>query len=200
MNTETKNDLYCVYYHKNKFNGKIYVGQTIHQDNPNLRWKYGKGYTRGLFADAIQKYGWDNFEHYVVKDNLTRKEADILEKKLITLYNTTNRKFGYNTRIVGNTNSTNRTVSEKTKELISKKVSEQQIGLVWLHKGKKEIQVKPNDLETYLSDGYSKGRYYNKVWVHKDTKTKMVDKDKLNNYLQDGWLEGRGVSYGKSFK
>ena len=47
--------------HKNKTNGKVYIGQTI-QDDPNKRWKNGHNYkTCIFFARAIKKYGWNNF-------------------------------------------------------------------------------------------------------------------------------------------
>ena len=51
----------CIYMHKNKINGKVYIGQTI-QDDPNKRWKNGHNYkTCTFFAHAIKKYGWNNF-------------------------------------------------------------------------------------------------------------------------------------------
>ena len=46
---EVYNDTYCVYIHTNKINNKKYVGQTIHSDNPNLRWKNGSGYRNQLY-------------------------------------------------------------------------------------------------------------------------------------------------------
>lgn len=33
---------FCIYLHKNKYNGKVYVGQTCQK--PEKRWNYGYGY------------------------------------------------------------------------------------------------------------------------------------------------------------
>lgn len=49
-----------IYLHRNKSNGKVYIGQTI-QSIEN-RWKNGNGYKPcTYFYKAIQKYGWENF-------------------------------------------------------------------------------------------------------------------------------------------
>lgn len=87
---------YYVYMHINKINNKKYIGITSR--NPNVRFgKNGKGYYNSIvFYNAIQKYGWDNFEHIILFNNLTKKEAEQKEIDLIKEYNTTNRKLGYN--------------------------------------------------------------------------------------------------------
>ena len=88
-----KDQKHCVYMHKNKINNKIYIGQTC---SLKTRW-YPKCYKDSYyFYNAIQKYGWDNFEHIIVKDELTSEEADNLEQKLILQFDTTNREKGYN--------------------------------------------------------------------------------------------------------
>ena len=90
-------DNYCVYIHRNIINNKAYIGITIYGDDPNRRWQNGKGYVQQrLFYNAIQKYGWDNFEHIIWADNLTEDEAKNLEIRLIALFNTTNLNYGYN--------------------------------------------------------------------------------------------------------
>ena len=45
---------------------------------------------------AINKYGWENFEPKILKDNLTRNEANEFEKEMIAKYKTTDPKYGYN--------------------------------------------------------------------------------------------------------
>lgn len=86
---------YCVYSHTNKVNGKIYIGLT--RLNPEARWKNGTGYKKGThFRNAIDKYGWDNFEHKIIKSNLTKSEAGYWEKYYISFYNSIDRRYGYN--------------------------------------------------------------------------------------------------------
>ena len=61
---------YKVYIHRNKINGKVYIGIT--KQKPENRWRNGKGYKQNIkFYRAIEKYGWNNFEHIVLVDNLT---------------------------------------------------------------------------------------------------------------------------------
>lgn len=93
---KTEDKKYCVYMHTNKINNKVYVGQTC--DKLTHRWgKHGQGYkTQKRFWRAIQKYGWDNFEHIVFAENLTKEDADHMEKLLIALYQTTDKNKGYN--------------------------------------------------------------------------------------------------------
>ena len=86
---------YCIYTHINKINGKVYVGLTSME--PEERWRDGKGYHKGTyFRNAIDKYGFDNFEHKIIKDGLTKEEASYWEQYYISFYNSTDRRHGYN--------------------------------------------------------------------------------------------------------
>lgn len=76
--------MYTVYKHINKLNGKVYIGQTAL--TVERRWRNGKGYKIGIFRKAIEKYGWDNFEHIIIKEGLTKEEANLLESSLIKEY------------------------------------------------------------------------------------------------------------------
>ena len=75
--------MYIVYQHKNKTNGKMYFGITSRK--PSERWgRDGSGYkSTPHFFSAIMKYGWDNFEHNIVREGLTKEEACQLERQLI---------------------------------------------------------------------------------------------------------------------
>jgi len=86
---------WCVYIHTNKINGKKYVGQTCKK--PEIRWNNGVGYKSSTyFFSAIKKYGWNNFDHEIIAENLTKEQADELECFLIKKLKTINAKFGYN--------------------------------------------------------------------------------------------------------
>lgn len=112
------NNNYCVYIHINKINNKKYVGQT---HDLKKRWQNnGVGYKKcRYFNFAIEKYGWDNFEHIVLKDNLTKSEADYWEKYYIEFYQTKYNENGYNIREGGNGE-----LSTETKEILSTKMKE----------------------------------------------------------------------------
>lgn len=93
---------YCVYIHINKLNNKKYIGQTC-QNPPEKRWANGKGYSNNdYFNNAIRKYGWDNFNHVILKNNLSLDMANMWEEFYIRFFRTTDKKYGYNRKFGGN--------------------------------------------------------------------------------------------------
>jgi group I intron endonuclease len=98
---------YSVYIHINKINGKVYIGKT---NNVSRRWRCGgveykpnKDENQNRpFWNAIQKYGWDGFEHIVLCNNLDDIEASNKEIELIKEYNAIDKRYGYNISIGGN--------------------------------------------------------------------------------------------------
>lgn len=90
---------YTVYIHISP-NRKRYVGITSQE--VEKRWKNGTGYRENnYFTKAINKYGWDNFEHIIVAKGLTEDEAKWLEVELIRGWNSNNSNFGYNLTVGG---------------------------------------------------------------------------------------------------
>lgn len=86
---------WTVYIHISPSNKK-YVGITS-LNPPKKRWANGKGYSKNkYFIRAIEKYGWNNFEHIIYMDNLSEKEAKALEIKLIAEYKSNQNEYGYN--------------------------------------------------------------------------------------------------------
>lgn len=123
-------DKYIVYKHTAP-NGKVYIGQT--KKTTQDRWKAnGKGYTchqHGWFWKAIEKYGWENIKHEVLKDDLSKEAADFYEKYYISLYKSTDKRYGYNCQTGG---SRDYRYNEESKKNIS-------VGL------KKRYKINPPD-------------------------------------------------------
>ena len=86
--------MYSVYKHTAP-NGKVYIGIT--QQEPEARWKNGNGYRNNvLFFRAINKYGWENIDHEILFEGLTKAEAFETERKLIARHRSSDKRFGYN--------------------------------------------------------------------------------------------------------
>lgn len=86
--------LYSVYMHISPSN-KCYIGIT--SQPLDIRWNEGKGYKyQKYFYRAIQKYGWDNFQHICLFTGLSFDDASFIEKDLISKFNSNNPKYGYN--------------------------------------------------------------------------------------------------------
>lgn len=86
---------YLVYMYTNNINNKKYIGVTT-----NVKKRAGGrgGYYRGSprFYNAIQKYGWENFSVAIIREGLSKKEASIIEKDLISKFKTMDKTYGYN--------------------------------------------------------------------------------------------------------
>ena len=112
---------YCVYMHRNKINNKKYIGIT--KTSLTKRWgNNGSGYRSNkqpLFSRAIEKYGWDNFEHVVLFENLSQNEACDKEVELITKYKTQDPKYGYNIQPGGQLGNAGVKFSDESKKKMS---------------------------------------------------------------------------------
>lgn len=86
--------MYCVYEHLFP-NGKRYIGIT--SQDVDKRWQNGHGYdTQFLMSRAIKKYGWENIQHNILEDNLTKEDAQCKEIYYIKQFQTNDNKYGYN--------------------------------------------------------------------------------------------------------
>lgn len=179
---------YCVYMHKNKLNGKVYVGLT--SMIPEERWCNGKGYHTGHFRYAIDKYGWDNFEHIILKDNLTKSEASYWERYYIQQYNSTDRNYGYNISLGGECGGHPQT--EETR----KKIAKNYVGF----KGRKHtIQSKIKMSESSSGKNHPNfGKHHSEQFKRKLSKSALrnrgrlflcVELDKIFDNLNDDYLE-----------
>ena len=79
---------WTIYKHTNKINGKAYIWITVKKHT--YRWNMGHGYsTQKIFANAIKKYSWNNFEYSILETGIkTIEEANKKEQYYIALYHT----------------------------------------------------------------------------------------------------------------
>lgn len=110
-----------IYKTTNTINNKIYIGQTIKDDDNYL----GSG---KLLLKAVQKYGGKkNFKREILEHCKTRKQLNEREIFWIAFYNSTNPQIGYNIMLGGqeggNTISNNPNI-EQIKNNISKSIKE----------------------------------------------------------------------------
>lgn len=93
---EKEEKKYKIYCYQNMLNNKKYIGLT----SLTLKERAGKdGHNYKdctHFWNAIQKYGWNNFNSKVLEENLTLDEAKEKEKYYIKLYKTNDSNIGYN--------------------------------------------------------------------------------------------------------
>ena len=119
---------YCVYIHVNKINDKKYVGIT----KTSLTKRWGKNgsqylvknkqgsYKQPYFASAIDKYGWDNFEHHIFTSNISKEKACELEILLIGMLRTRDNRYGYNIQCGGQSGNAGIVFSEESRKKMSK--------------------------------------------------------------------------------
>ena len=140
---------YTVYVHISP-NNKRYIGITGRK--PKYRWNNGKGYIDNKhFYNAILKYGWDNIEHVIVAENLSKDDACKMEKELIKKYNTTNCENGYNQSTGGEYGSIGVVFTEERK----RKIGEAHKGMKHTEEAKKKMSEGHKGLTTW-----NKGRHW----------------------------------------
>jgi group I intron endonuclease len=104
-----------IYLLTNIINLKIYVGQTwmALEERPG---KNGVGYSNSPYLyNAIQKYGFDNFQYTVLTECHDQMAADVLEDEYIEQLDSCNPAIGYNLKKGGSAGKH----SEETKNKIS---------------------------------------------------------------------------------
>lgn len=134
-------DTYCVYIHTSPSN-KAYIGITCQK--PEHRWNNGNGYKQHRYLyQAIKKHGWENFKHEIFADGLTEEQACHIETLLINLFQTTDRRYGYNISFGGEVGTKGIKLSQETRRKLSiastgrKKSDEEKEKIRCKHLGKK---------------------------------------------------------------
>ena len=182
---------WILYIHINKTNKKKYVGITSRK--PNLRWQNGKGYMKNEhFYRAIQKYGWDGFEHIILFSGLTEEEACLYEKQLIAILHTQDYLYGYNIEEGGQTPK----MAESTKKKLSKAKKGRKMAEETKKKLSEIMKTKPSPNKgRKLSDEWkrnignaSRGKKrpeetVYKMSIHSSTAKKVVCENRIFNHI-----------------
>ena len=112
---------HCIYAHRNRVNGKVYIGQAT--GNPKDRWgSNGINYKKQpYFWQAIQEYGWSNFDHIILMENLSQEDANAYERYWISQYRSNTEAGGYNRTSGGQgLRGLNESAKQKLKDSLNK--------------------------------------------------------------------------------
>lgn len=173
---------YCIYKHTAP-NDKVYIGIT--NQNPLRRWNSGRGYqNQKLFYRAILKYGWDNFKHEILLDDLTKEEAYTKEIELIAHYKSNQKEYGYNVSS-GGQGSNNVSPSTETRMKISIALK----GKNTWQKGRKASEETRQKMSMARLGhfGWSKGKHLTKE--HREKVAKSLSKKVYQFSLQGEFIK-----------
>lgn len=176
---------WCVYMHIFP-NGKKYIGITSR--NPSNRWGYmGKKYEGQMVYRAIQKYGWDNIEHKILYENLTKSEACKTEQELIAKYHTytgDNECNGYNNSLGGEHGAYGVVRSDVTRAKMRDSFTPERRNML-SEKAKKQKHYMTDTIRKAVSEA-NKNRI-----ISDSTREKMSEsrkKNQITQYTKDGCL------------
>lgn len=175
---------YTVYMHICP-NNKKYIGIT--KQNPKYRWGHGTNYSNNKhFTNAIKKYSWENIQHKILYEHLTKKEAEQKEIELISYYKTTEAEYGYNILKGGNASNG---LSNETRKIIADKIRGRK--LTEEHKEK----IKKSLLGRKMSEEWK--QKISKSLTGKKMSKESVEKARLKKIGKSPWNKGKNNIYSK---
>lgn len=171
--------------------GKVYVGISSNVKN---RWA-GNGYyyqlSETIFSRAIKKYGWNNFQHIIIKEGLSKDEACNMEKELIAYYKA--KHISYNITDGGD-GFAGKHSKEHIRHIIESRINNSNIDYLVIDKdfnyivcqterdAAEFLNGKQDNISHVLKQpiGYTFRKHY--IWKH--TKGTPVDIDKIKEQIQ----------------
>ena len=203
MYNKENNHYNCIYMYINKINGHKYVGQTNNfkrRHNEHINQSYNKKRKRDydmIFHKAIRKYGIENFEIVILKENLNSQcLLNIWEDYYINKYDCLS-KENYNSARAGYSNPYANKTEEEMRQ-IRKKMSDSQKGkrhkpcseetkrkISEANKGKKRSEEQRQN----ISNGKTKNSTINKKYSKRKTDNIMFTKTRqIAQYDKQGNL------------
>lgn len=180
--------------------GKKYVGIT--SQPVYKRWSRGYDHNAHL-QSAINKYGWDNFQHIVLATHLSKEWACAVEQILINDLKLQDPRYGYNLSTGGDMSAygikrskefcerisqthSGKVVSAETRE----KLRKSHLGQTPWNKGKKTSP----EIRQKISLSH-KGKGSGHIWVTNGVCNKRILPEDIAEYESYGYV--RGMTYHK---
>lgn len=152
---------WCVYKHTFP-NKKVYIGITSQE--PETRWKKGKGYSKNTYVRAaIEKYGWENVKHEILFDNLSEAEAKAIEIELVANYESDVPSKGYNLTKGGE--GTSLTSEQRRLQRLKK----QSFGKITFAQNPADVLARLSTVERLSEEGCTKDEIANMFGVSRTT-------------------------------
>lgn len=145
-----------IYITTNLINGKQYIGKRT-KSKFDITYK-GSG---KLITEAINKYGWNNFKCEILEPIFINDQNYLCEREeyWINYFDAVNSNMFYNITEGGcGLKGYKYTEEDKHKMSESKVGNSHTKGKIWINNGLSEYMINPDDLESYISKGYSKGK------------------------------------------
>lgn len=174
-----------IYKVQNKINGHIYIGKTSR--TLNERWKEHVNYAlsdgKTALAKAIRKYGKDNFELFIIEDNIDNNLLNEKEKTYINFYQSNKSDIGYNETEGGDGGRTSSKLSQTQVSEIIKLIQTSNISLsdiARMYNIHRSVIANINNGKTWVQDNLT----YPLRLVHKNYQSKLTDQQ----YIEIIWL------------
>ena len=177
--------MFTVYMHVNKINQKKYIGIT--SQKPENRWgSKGQGYYSQYFANAIKKYGWDNFDHFILCEGLEEDEAKQMEIQLIAEHCSNKAEYGYNLTIGGD--GVTKYYTEEERQLAAKESAA---------RSRARVKADPEKYQQRLEQMREfKKQYYEDPVMHK----KLLAANQRCHIAKRSTTEGRAEDWAAAYK
>lgn len=197
-----------IYKLTNKNNGKYYFGKTVNYKRRMNEHKFKKSKT--YLSNAIKKNGWDNFTKEIIVENIIcryistkpngrkvydESELNKLEKQHIYLFQSDNRKYGYNLT-KGGEGISGLIHSDETKKkmAMSKKKHDAEKGCMHFDKERKKWQVRIDQPQKHIG-------YYNTPEKALKALNIFIETGKKMESDRSQRKKGSGcISFSKKFK
>lgn len=203
---------------------KVYIGQSRFLEkrfSQHINKLKRNKHENQRLQNAFNKYGKDAFSYSILEvldeKEFQKEKLDLLEIKYISLYDSTNRDFGYNLDSGGNgkgraSEETRKKLSKAMKgKYIGRKISEETKALMrknhshyWLGKHHSEETKKLYSLQRKGKPSHLKGKTQTKehikkrtdcqngkVWVNNGNNSKFVTQDEAQQLVSMGYVYGR---------